>query len=102
MSRRDERIGLKSGWFLTVMPYSVSMPITFGIAIGPPDALVEMRTNGGRGDSAPLPPRRLQVLAGIDDALDRPLLFLRLTHQRLDVDDALALLARDLRPVVWI
>ena len=36
MSRSDERIGLKSGWFLTVIPYSVSMPITFGIAMRPP------------------------------------------------------------------
>jgi len=31
------------------MPYSVSMPITFGIAMGPPDAFDVMRTNGGRG-----------------------------------------------------
>ena len=31
ISSSEERIGLKSGWFLTVMPYSVSIPITFGI-----------------------------------------------------------------------
>jgi hypothetical protein len=49
MSRSDDRIGLKSGWFLTVIPYSVSMPITFGIAMGPPGRLVVTRTDGGKG-----------------------------------------------------
>ena len=38
MSRSEERIGLKSGWFLTVIPYSVSMPMTFGMAMSPPVA----------------------------------------------------------------
>src|SRR5438034_9216552 len=33
MSRSEERMGLKSGWFLTVIPYSVSMPMTFGMAM---------------------------------------------------------------------
>jgi hypothetical protein len=33
--RSEDRIGLKSGWFLTVIPYSVSMPMTFGMAMRP-------------------------------------------------------------------
>src|SRR5215472_3234197 len=102
MRRSDDRIGLKSGWFLTVIPYSVSIPITFGIAMVPPEQLVVRETNGGRAPLRSLPPGRLQVLAGVDDPLDGPLLFLGLTHQGLDVDDALALLAGDLGPIVRI
>src|SRR5258705_5485380 len=44
----------------------------------------------------------LEILARVDDALDAPKLFLRLAHERLDVDDPLALLAGDLRPVVGV
>src|SRR6267142_1661462 len=44
----------------------------------------------------------LEVLPGVDDALDAPKLFLRLAHERLDVDDPLALLPGDLRPVVGV
>src|SRR5215468_8109673 len=115
MSRSDDRIGLKSGWFLTVMPYSVSMPMTFGMAISPHDEEKPPATRvaGGRGvvggpgarggPRAPQPlPRALQVLAGIDHALDVALLFLGLAHERLHVDDPLALLAGNLRPVVGI
>src|SRR6266511_1531895 len=103
MRSREDRIGLKSGWFLTVMPYSVSIPMTFGIAIGAP---LGWRQDEKRGEGGPLlrpralTPRSLQVLTGIDYPLDVPLLVLRLADERLDVDDALALLAGDLRPVV--
>src|SRR5262245_11263454 len=115
MSRSDDRIGLKSGWFLTVMPYSVSIPMTFGMAISPHDEEKPPATRvaGGRGvvggpgarggPRAPQPlPRALQVLAGIDHALDVALLFLGLAHERLHVDDPLALLAGDLGPVVGV
>src|SRR5258705_8576106 len=44
----------------------------------------------------------LEILARVDDALDAPKLFLRLAHERLDVDDPLALLTGDLRPVVGV
>src|SRR5439155_231787 len=100
------RMGLKSGWFLTVIPYSVSMPMTFGMAMR---FLAPWRTETpgpGQGKDeggAPPPSRsRLQILSGIDDALDAPLLLLGLAHQRLHVDDPLTLLPRDLRPVVGV
>src|SRR2546428_10103779 len=106
MSRSEERMGLKSGWFLTVIPYSVSMPMTFGMAMR---FLAPWRTETpgpGQGKDeggAPPPSRsRLQILSGIDDALDAPLLLLGLAHQRLHVDDPLTLLPRDLRPVVGV
>src|SRR5215831_7144615 len=102
MRRSDDRIGLKSGWFLTVIPYSVSIPITFGIAMVPPERLLVRETNGGRAPLRSLPPGRLQILTGVDDPLDGPLLFLHLAHQGLDVDDALALLAGDLGPIVRV
>src|SRR5438094_1596726 len=106
MSRSEERMGLKSGWFLTVIPYSVSMPMTFGMAMR---FLAPWRTEtpgpgqGKEEGGAPPPSRsRLQILSGIDDALDAPLLLLGLAHQRLHVDDPLTLLPRDLRPVVGV
>src|SRR5262245_45808618 len=81
------------------MPYSVSIPITFGMAMGPP--LVGRKKSRAGGGDAPRP-TRLQVLAGVDDPLDGPLLFLGLAHERLHVDDPLALLAGDLGPVVGV
>src|SRR3989442_10576426 len=106
MSRSEERMGLKSGWFLTVIPYSVSVPMTFGMAMR---FLAPWRTEApgpGQGKDeggAPPPSRsRLQILSGIDGALDAPLLLLGLAHQRLHVDDPLTLLPRDLRPVVGV
>src|SRR2546428_604266 len=82
----------------------VSMPMTFGMAMR---FLAPWRTETpgpGQGKDeggAPPPSRsRLQILSGIDDALDAPLLLLGLAHQRLHVDDPLTLLPRDLRPVV--
>src|SRR5205809_741188 len=103
MSRRDERIGLKSGWFLTVIPYSVSMPMTFGMAMRSslPENRNPLAEGQGEDEGGSTPPS-LQVLSGVDDPLDAPLLLFGLAHQRLHVDDALTLLARDLRPVVGI
>src|SRR5262245_27012435 len=115
MSRSDDRIGLKSGWFLTVMPYSVSMPMTFGMAINPHDEETPPATHvegergvvgdagarGGPRARQPLP-RALQILAGIDHALDVALLFLGLAHERLHVHDPLTLLPGDLGPVIGV
>src|SRR5712664_2818790 len=107
MSRSDERIGLKSGWFFTVIPYSVSMPMTFGMAMRPPTSRENRNPwpgarGGTRGAAGPPSRSRLQILSGVDDLLHAALLFLRLAHERLDVDDALALLAGDLGPVVGV
>src|SRR5262245_8979066 len=114
MRRREDRIGLKSAWLRTVIPYSVSIPITFGRAI--PSSLRPVspvlprasrrrgdrgRQKGGEGAPAAPPPRHLQVLTG-SLALHGPLLVLALTRERLDVDDPLALLPGDLRPVVGV
>src|SRR5215475_3024786 len=56
MSSREERIGLKSGWFLTVMPYSVSIPITFEMAMTSPD-FGSLRVESIRREGEPtLPP----------------------------------------------
>jgi hypothetical protein len=35
MRSREDRIGLKSAWLRTMIPYSVSIPITFGSAMNP-------------------------------------------------------------------
>src|SRR2546427_8966411 len=109
MSRSEERIGLKSGWFLTVIPYSVSIPMTFGIAIRPSSLPTENeppvsrgRRSGGKGGGRRPPPLLLEILAGGDDLLDVLLLLFGVAHERLHVDDPLALLAGDLRPVVGV
>src|SRR5688572_8448726 len=91
------------------------MPMTLGMAIQLPlDAVPGGRLleQWGGATAPPFPPAAvtaarmfgyaLQVLAGVHHALDVALLFLRLAHERLDVDDALALLAGDLRPVVRV
>src|SRR5713226_1672864 len=107
MSRSEERIGLKSGWFFTVIPYSVSMPMTFGMAMRPPTSRENRNPwpgarGGTRGAAGPPSRSRLQVLAGVDELFHAALLFLRLAHQRFNVDDPLALLAGDLGPVVGV
>src|SRR5437773_820846 len=58
----------------------------------------------GEADEPPLPGSvvALQVLAGGDDLLDVLLLLFGVAHERLHVDDPLALLAGDLRPVVGV
>src|SRR4030095_17083284 len=55
-----------------------------------------------RGLGARRAPAALQVLTRIAGPLDTPELFFGLAHERLHVDDALALLAGDLRPVVRV
>src|SRR5206468_1021927 len=77
------------------MPYSVSMPSTFLIAMR--GRYLPRRRTGTPGV--------LQVLAGCN-SLDRPaasgFLVIVLLDERAHVDDALALLAGDLRPVVRV
>src|SRR5712691_2830814 len=109
MSSSDDRIGLKSGWFLTVIPYSVSMPMTFGIAIRPSSLRTEneppvsrRRRSGGNWGGRRPPQFLLEILAGGDDLLDVLLLLFGVAHQRLHVHDPLTLLAGDLRPVVGV
>src|SRR5919205_1297704 len=80
ISMDDDSTGLKSGTPTAAMPYSVSVPMTFGIAIQPAS---------------------LEVLAGTD-ALHLAALVGALSEQSSDVDDPLALLARDARPVVRV
>ena len=58
MRRSEDRIGLKSAWLRTVIPYSVSIPITFGMAILP-----------SRRSASPVPAGALRRLGG--DAADR-------------------------------
>src|SRR5437588_2141175 len=86
MSTEDAAIGLDSPAPRSTMPYSVSMPQTLRIATSRPYWGLEIL------------PRR--------HPLDRPATFggalFVLGDQRADVDDALALLARDLRPVVRV
>src|SRR5262245_65566770 len=98
MRRREDRIGLKSAWLRTVIPYSVSIPITFGMAmpssrrpVSPELTGARHRSGGDRGrqkggEGAPAAPhpRHLQVLTG-GLALHGPLLVLALTRERLDV-----------------
>src|SRR3990170_1537046 len=84
------------------------MPMTFGMAMRSLTSVQKRPprpgTAPGRGEMGgrPTPPYASQVLAGVDDLLDPALLLLRLAHERLDVHDALALLAGDLRPVVGV
>src|SRR5688572_26153245 len=91
-SRTQLEIGSKSRSFLTVIPYSISVPITLGIAIAAP-------LGPGRREIVWEP--SLQVLTGVD-VLDRPFLPADARDQGADVDDALALAARDPGPVVGV
>src|SRR5438309_2604467 len=79
MRSEEARTGLKSVTANPEMPYSVSIPMTLAIAME----------------------GRLQVLTSVD-ALDLPALAVRVGHEGSDVDDPLALLARDARPVVGV
>src|SRR3954447_503717 len=81
MSIDDDNTGLKSGCPDAAMPYSVSVPMTFGMA---------MRA---------LYPA-LEVLPGADP-VDLPTVAVE-AQQRAHVHDALALLAGDPRPVVGV
>src|SRR5437899_1805356 len=103
--RTDEaRIGLWSSTPRVMIPYSVSIPITFGMATRPPpvpclDARIA-RPAGGRQDLPTNP--TLEVLAGLEPLDRAPLGFLALADECAHVDDALALLAGDLGPVIGI
>src|SRR5262245_19498786 len=79
-------MGSKSRSFLTVIPYSISVPITLGMAIA----------------SSPAPGSSLEVLTG-PDVFDRPpFVAVDPGDQSADVDDPLALPAGDTRPVVGV
>src|SRR5439155_10077163 len=80
----EDRTGLKSGTPGPEMPYSVSMPITFAIAMAGPGYRV------------------LQVLAGVDPLHLATLVSLGPAEQGPHVDDPLALLAGDPGPVVRV
>src|SRR5690606_10449239 len=81
-------MGSKSRSFLTVIPYSISVPITLGIAIGSSSSAPSLE--------------RLEVLPR-SDVLDRaPLVAVDPGDQGPDVDDPLALAPGDARPVVGI
>src|SRR5262245_61417558 len=61
-----------------------------------------VKTYGGGEVPRSPPPPSLQVLAGVDDALDGALLVLGLAHEGFDVHDPLPLLTGDLGPVVGV
>src|SRR5215472_15538767 len=88
------------GWPGTEMPYSVSVPITRRTLIpasltGVPASILH---------TWPAGVARLQVLPGVGDRVDRSsrLGSVLAGDQRADVDDPLALLAGDPRPVVGV
>src|SRR5690349_18380944 len=87
MSIEEDSTGLKSGMPGPEMPYSVSMPMTLGMAITP--------SRRRRAEET------LQVLPRVDP-VDLPPLAAGVGHQRADVDDALALLPTDPGPVVGV
>src|SRR5262245_32143013 len=94
------------------MPYSVSIPQTFGRDMGEPYPSSGTTSRRETGDErrpreihGPSRAGGLQVLTR-GDTLDRPstsgALVAVVGEERADEDDALALLARDLRPVVGV
>src|SRR4051812_46207711 len=98
MSTDDAEIGLVSPTPRWTIPYSVSMPTTFWMATKARYRCIE----GGR---EPSPLVQLQVLTGryaLDGAAAGGLLVLALGHEHPQEDDALALLAGDLGPVVGV
>src|SRR5215204_4632805 len=91
MSTEEAAIGLDSPAPRSTMPYSVSMPQTFRMAT--PETYRRPVT------------KPLQVLTGrhpLDGATAGGTVTLVTGDKRTDVHDALALLARDLRPVVGV
>src|SRR5437016_5133744 len=110
-------MGLESPEPRRRIPYSVSIPQTFWMATDRPYPSARLSTTDPTGTrqggwhsrasaSSPSPPctrGRLEVLTGahpLDGAATGGLLALR--EDRAHVDDALALLPRDLRPVVGV
>ena len=96
MSIEEASTGLASAVPRRSTAYSVSMPHTFGTATGQPTRRPSASDATSDGSS-------LQVLTG-GDALDLAAtgLAVALGQQGAHEDDALALLARDLRPVVGV
>src|SRR5438105_11330997 len=88
MIMEEDSTGLKSARPGPELPYSVSMPMTFGIAMVAP------------WDTAPAW-AGLEILARVDP-IDLPPLAPRVGHQGADVDDPLSLLPRDASPVVGV
>src|SRR5215210_7835831 len=91
MSTEEAAIGLDSPAPRSTMPYSVSMPQTFRMATS-------------ETYRRPVT-KRLQVLTGrhpLDGPTSGGAVTFVMGDERTDVDDALALLARDLRPVVRV
>src|SRR5574338_497229 len=87
LTRRTQlEIGSKSRSFWIVIPYSISVPITLGIAIGSPH---------GPASSGS------EVLTRVD-VLDRPFLAADSRDQRAHVDDPLTLATGDPGPVVGV
>src|SRR6476659_580789 len=88
------------------MPYSTSVPMTRRTLMDQPYASASGRTDA----DGPVPDRNraagttsLQVLAGVRSRVDRAAGLVALAaDERADVDDPLALLARDPRPVVGV
>src|SRR5919198_3988331 len=114
MSIEEERTGLKSGMPGPEIPYSVSIPMTLGMAIGLfsfPGRIVSQVSTiclaWRRGTTEAYPVRRvgsrrdLQVLASVDP-FHLPALAPGVGQQRTDVDDPLALLPGDAGPVVRV
>src|SRR3954447_7997601 len=96
MSSDDAAIGLDSAAPRSTMPYSVSMPQTLRMAIAGRPYPLRRRMRAALAGA-------LQVLASADP-FDGPaaLGFLAFRHEGAHVHDALALLARDLGPVVGV
>src|SRR5436305_407726 len=97
MSTEEAEIGLGSATPRWTTPYSVSMPQTFWMA-----TTASYRSAAAQGVQTA---SGLKILTG-GDALDGPaagrLLVLALRDEHPQEDDALALLAGDLRPVVGV
>src|SRR5581483_8554150 len=93
----DVTIALAPGWPGTEMPYSVSVLMTRS-------TLIVVQRNAGRHPCRPASPawNRSKVLTRVRHGVDGPACLgaLLARDQGPDVDDALALLAGDARPVV--
>src|SRR3954462_1873170 len=90
----DNVVGFAVGCPGTEMPYSISVPMTRRTLMDPPSAARPTRPAGAAGS---------EVLTRIGGRVDRPARLVALAaDERADVDDPLALLARDPGPVVGV
>src|SRR5260370_41909604 len=98
MRSSEDRIGLKSGWFFTVIPYSVSMPMTFGIAMCSSQVLPlrsdghtdttdknprPLSRSGGKLGGRPVPPIHHRYWPGFEIFLTVACFFFRFAIHRL-------------------